>query len=162
MSTRKPPKSRMTPRSSPIQTHPSEEATNNLPETEVLNGINSDEMPTEKCAPTPSLSAYFLQNYITSMAFHAYIAFVPAILQPILRRNPPFSKWSSNAVTVLCVFVANASWMEFFGFKCTADAGAAFIAAVQEKRIMAVSGSSLPPTTKRRSWTPNILRPADA
>ncbi|CDI74870.1 hypothetical protein, conserved [Eimeria praecox] len=67
----------------------------------------------------------------------------------MLRGTSLFSKWSSNAITVLSVFLANASWMEFFNFSCTGDAGSAFITAVQETRFLAACGSFVAPATKR-------------
>ena len=153
MSTRRPHKSRKAPRRPPVTIPPNEVATRDSPY-RVVPDINSAEVTTEGSASPPS--AHFVQNYLVSILFHAYIAFAPVLLLPILRRTSLFGNWSSNAITALSVFLSNASWMELFNFNCTADAGHAFIAAVQEKRFLASCGSSLAPAKKRRTKAANM------
>ncbi|CDJ30204.1 uncharacterized protein EMH_0027240 [Eimeria mitis] len=149
MSTRKRHRSQKTQRRPPILTHGDEMASSNISDTQVLADTTPAEKAAEERAVPSFLSAYFVQNYITSMAFHAYIAFAPTLLLPILKQTSLFSKWSSNAMVTLGVFLSNASWMELFNFNCTGDAGSAFIVAVQEKRFLEARGYSLAPATKR-------------
>ncbi|CDJ52829.1 hypothetical protein, conserved [Eimeria brunetti] len=151
MSTRKPQRSRKAPRCPPSQIQGDEPVTGKVPNTEVLSNAIPAEITEGDSATPRSLPGYIVQNYITSMVFHAYIAFAPALLLRILRQASPFSKWSSNAINALSVFLANASWMELLNFSCTGDAGSAFIAAIQEKRFLEARGSSLAPA-KKRVW----------
>lgn len=112
----------------------------------VLAGSSTDKLISLKRA-----AAYFFRNYAASIAFHAYIAFLPALLIPILGKTTPFSRWSSDALTVLTVFVANATWMEVLGVDCTGDACSAFMEAAQEKQFKETHGSSLHSAKKCKS-----------
>ncbi|CDJ69840.1 hypothetical protein, conserved [Eimeria necatrix] len=112
----------------------------------VLAGSSTDKLISLKRA-----AAYFFRNYAASIAFHAYIAFLPALLIPILGKTTPFSRWSSDALTVLTVFVANATWMEVLGVDCTGDACSAFMEAAQEKQFKETHGSSLH-SAKKWQW----------
>ncbi|XP_026191345.1 uncharacterized protein LOC113146885 [Cyclospora cayetanensis] len=121
-----------------------------LSEAETSAGSDLDKGPVCVPARASSFVVYTTRNYIASTIYHAYIAFLPALLLPILNNSPAISRWSANSVTLLTVFIANSSWLELFGWSCTGDACAAFISLTQEKQFHKIGATHHTGTTKWR------------
>lgn len=98
-------------------------------------------------------AAQFVGNYLGSVAFHAYVAYLPLLLLPWARSSSLFGYWSDNAMTLLMVFLANGTWMEIFDKGFITDAGCAFIGMRQESQLPQVSGSDKRTTKTRESST---------
>ncbi|KAL8424284.1 hypothetical protein Efla_002902 [Eimeria flavescens] len=118
-----------------------------------VSAPENGEVPATKNLPSFSLSeatTHFTRNYVGSILFHVHLAFLPALLCPALKKTVLFANWSPNALTLLAVFVANASWAELFDNGCVTDPISALIGFRQEMGFCEACGSKL--SAARRMW----------